>query len=44
MGDSGKTEQLRVEARAVRGRIQGRETADEDTDDAFMGLVEWMLW
>lgn len=44
MGDGSRIEQLRVEARAVRNGIQGRETVDEDTDESFMGLVEWMLW
>lgn len=44
MGDDGRTGQLRSEARTVRVGIQGRETADEDTEDSFMGLVEWMLW
>lgn len=44
MGESRRTEQLRAEARTMRNEIQGRETTDEDTDDSFMRLVEWMLW
>lgn len=44
MGDGRRVEELRVEARAVRDGIQGREVADENTDDSFMGLIEWMLW
>ena len=39
-----KAERLREDAREERARIQEREVPDEDTDEAFMGLVGWMLW
>ncbi|KAF2468654.1 uncharacterized protein BDR25DRAFT_335130 [Lindgomyces ingoldianus] len=39
-----EVERLRREAKVERGRIQGREAPDEDTDEAFMSLVGWMLW
>jgi hypothetical protein len=44
MGDNGDAEQLKIEARNERNKINGRETTDEDTDDSFMNLVGWMLW
>ena len=37
-------EKLRKEAKDERAKIQGREAPDEDTDEAFMRLVGWMLW
>ncbi|KAJ3544311.1 hypothetical protein NM208_g3129 [Fusarium decemcellulare] len=36
--------ELRENARAVRQTVGGREWPDEDTDEAFMNLVSWMLW
>jgi hypothetical protein len=44
IGDNSRTEQLRIEARNERNKIDGREVADEDSDDSFMNLVGWMLW
>lgn len=44
MGDNNAAEGLRTEARRERDKIDGREAKDEDTDDAFMNLVGWMLW
>ncbi|KAE9371884.1 hypothetical protein N431DRAFT_508825 [Stipitochalara longipes BDJ] len=35
---------LKMSAREVRGKIQGRETEDNDTDDSFSKLVGFMLW
>lgn len=37
-------ERLRVESKAKRAEIREREAPDEDTDEAFMSLVGWMLW
>jgi tetratricopeptide (TPR) repeat protein len=37
-------ERLRKDAKDERAKIQDREAPDEDTDEAFMGLVSWMLW
>jgi tetratricopeptide (TPR) repeat protein len=39
-----EAERLRQNAKDERASIQGREAPDEDTDDAFLGLVGWMLW
>lgn len=36
--------ELKESAREVRGKIQGRETEDEDTDESFSKLVGYMLW
>lgn len=44
MGDDGRAEQLRTEARNERDKIDGREATNEDSDDSFMNLVGWMLW
>jgi tetratricopeptide (TPR) repeat protein len=35
---------LKLSAREVRGKIQGRETGDGDTDESFSKLVGYMLW
>lgn len=43
-GEEAKVAELRENARAVRQTIEGREWPDDDTDDAFMKLVSWMLW
>jgi hypothetical protein len=37
-------ERLRKDAKDESAKIQGREAPDEDTDEAFMSLVGWMLW
>ncbi|KAK4221160.1 hypothetical protein QBC38DRAFT_461780 [Podospora fimiseda] len=37
-------EELRQRARETRESIPEREWPDEDTDEAFMRLVSWMLW
>ncbi len=39
-----EAERLRKEAKDERAKIPEREAPDEDTDQAFMGLVGWMLW
>lgn len=39
-----EAERLRKDAKDERAQIQEREVPDEDTDEAFMGLVGWMLW
>ena len=39
-----EAERLRKDAKDERAKIQEREAPDEDTDEAFMGLVGWMLW
>ncbi|KAF4459225.1 hypothetical protein FALBO_14020, partial [Fusarium albosuccineum] len=36
--------ELRENARVVRQTVGGREWPDDDTDEAFMNLVSWMLW
>lgn len=43
-GDSGEGAGLKKTAREVRGKIRGRETEDEDTDESFSKLVGYMLW
>lgn len=35
---------LRARARDVRRLVEGREWPDEDSDEGFMRLVDWMLW
>ena len=42
-GDEAKVAELRENARAVRQTIDMEWPGDE-TDDAFMKLVSWMLW
>lgn len=37
-------EELRQKAKEVRGRIEGKEGPDEDTDESFEALVGYMLW
>ncbi|KAG9240863.1 hypothetical protein BJ878DRAFT_536863 [Calycina marina] len=44
MGDSGEGAGLKRAAKEVRGKIQGREAEDEDTDESFSKLVGYMLW
>ncbi|KAF2267608.1 TPR-like protein [Lojkania enalia] len=44
LGNPTEAENLKKEAKREREKIQGREAPDEDTDDAFMALVGWMLW
>lgn len=44
MGDSVEGARLKGAARDVRGKIRGRETEDEDTDESFSKLVGYMLW
>jgi len=39
-----EAERLRKDAKFERAKIRERETPDEDTDEAFMHLVGWMLW
>lgn len=39
-----EAERLRKDAKDKRSKIQEREAPDEDTDEAFTGLVGWMLW
>jgi len=39
-----EAERLRKDANDERDKIQEREVLDEDSDEAFMGLVGWMLW
>lgn len=43
-GDSGEGPRLKRTAREVRGKIRGRETEDEETDESFSKLVGYMLW
>lgn len=43
-GNEAGAEELRQKAREVRGRIEGKEAPDEDTDEAFGALVGYMLW
>lgn len=44
IGDGGRAEELKRMAKVERDKIDGRETADEDSDDSYMQLVGWMLW
>jgi hypothetical protein len=37
-------ERLRKEANEERAKTMGREVPDDDIDEAYMGLVGWMLW
>jgi hypothetical protein len=37
-GDSGEGAGLKRTAREVRGKIRGRETEDEDTDESYSSL------
>ncbi len=39
-----KGERLRKEAKDERAKIHERDAPDEDTNEAFMSLVGWMLW
>ncbi len=43
-GDSGEGTGLKRTAKEVRGKIQGKEAEDEDTDESFSKLVGYMLW
>ena len=43
-GNGEEADKLKQKAKEVRMGIEGRETVDEDTDEAFMGLVGFMLW
>ena len=43
-GNIHEAEELKRKAREVRDKIEGRETEDEDTDEAFSKLVGYMLW
>jgi tetratricopeptide (TPR) repeat protein len=44
MGNNNLADQLKAEAVNERDLIDGREAAEEDTDESFMNLVGWMLW
>ena len=44
LGDVPGAEELREAAKKTRLEIDGREVADEDTDDSFSGLIGWMMW
>ena len=44
LNNTAESEKLKKEAKEIRAQIQNREALDEDTDEAFMALVEWMLW
>jgi hypothetical protein len=44
MGNDNLDTQLKTDAINERGRIDGREAAEEDRDDSSMNLVGWMLW
>lgn len=43
-GNEVGAEELRQKAREVRGRIEGKEVPDVDTDEAFGALVGYVLW
>lgn len=43
-GNDVGAEELRQKAKEVRGRIEGKEAPDEDTDESFEALVGYMLW
>ncbi|CAH0034583.1 unnamed protein product [Clonostachys rhizophaga] len=42
--DAAQVAELRARARQIRASIRRHEWPAEDTDDAFMKLVSWMLW
>ena len=44
MQNPAEAERLRKHAKDERAYIQDRESPDSDSDEAFMGLVGWMLW
>ncbi|KAF2755485.1 hypothetical protein EJ05DRAFT_502944 [Pseudovirgaria hyperparasitica] len=44
LGRADYASDLRKLANEERAKIMGREHLDEDTDEAFMSLVGWMLW
>lgn len=44
MGNNVAAEMVKTEARQEREKVEGREGADEDSDESFMSLVPWMLW
>ncbi|KAF2744655.1 TPR-like protein [Sporormia fimetaria CBS 119925] len=44
MRNTAEAARLRAEANKERASIVGREAPDDDTEDAYMDLVPWMLW
>jgi hypothetical protein len=39
-----EAKESRERAKEERLKIRAKEVADEDTDNAFLGQVGWMLW
>lgn len=44
LNNTAESNKFREEAKEIRAQMQNREAPDEETDEAFMVLVEWMLW
>jgi hypothetical protein len=43
-GDIGEGAGLKMSAREFRGKVQGQETENIDTDESFSKLAGYMLW